>query len=306
MDTNTMLERIEESLLTALRMPTWAGCKDRARSALYLAQTLMATRQTFDEAEITAFAGELWTAANTCGYEQFKRAVRGAILSACAEAVERAQAAAKEEQQSREILALCDAVLNDAPAAPATAPAIAAIEYALEANEGIEFLRVWLHGQFDVIRDEWPDAPQSVYIAAPAPAEPEFNTPTIPLDEAMKYAAPAEPKGGQQAAHDQTDALTQLQYFVDAKRFDREVFPDQTAFGDWVVSRSRAILAAQPEQRAATLSDEQRSAVEAAILISEDIQAGRHDGAFLTDASVQALRALLSTLNGGKHDQSQR
>jgi hypothetical protein len=39
-------------------------------------------------------------------------------------------------------------------------------------------------------------------------------------------------------------ALDQLRKFVDAKRFDLEVFPDQMSFGDWVVSRSRAVLSA--------------------------------------------------------------
>lgn len=41
---------------------------------------------------------------------------------------------------------------------------VAAIEFALEAEEGIEFLRCWNQGDFDVIRKEWPEAPEAVYI----------------------------------------------------------------------------------------------------------------------------------------------
>lgn len=44
--------------------------------------------------------------------------------------------------------------------------AVAAIQFALETDEGLEFLRCWNHGDFDVIRREWPDAPESVFIGA--------------------------------------------------------------------------------------------------------------------------------------------
>lgn len=40
--------------------------------------------------------------------------------------------------------------------------AIAAIEYALRADEGLVFLECWLHGQFDIIRNEWSDAPDAI------------------------------------------------------------------------------------------------------------------------------------------------
>ena len=50
----------------------------------------------------------------------------------------------------------------------------AAIEFALEdaTGEGMAFLRCWLYGDFDVIRKEWPEAPESVYISAD-PLHPE-------------------------------------------------------------------------------------------------------------------------------------
>lgn len=38
-------------------------------------------------------------------------------------------------------------------------------------------------------------------------------------------------------------AVEQLRYFLKAKRFDRETFLDDSAFVDWVMSRSRALLA---------------------------------------------------------------
>lgn len=47
---------------------------------------------------------------------------------------------------------------------PSSGAACAAIEFALGAEEGLAFLHAWQHGDFDVIRREWPEAPQSVFI----------------------------------------------------------------------------------------------------------------------------------------------
>ena len=44
--------------------------------------------------------------------------------------------------------------------------AIAAIQFALDVDEGMEFLRCWIQGDFDVIRKEWPEAPEAVFIGA--------------------------------------------------------------------------------------------------------------------------------------------
>ena len=44
--------------------------------------------------------------------------------------------------------------------------AIEAMKYALRTDEGMEFLRCWMHGDFDAIRKEWPDAPKSVFVGA--------------------------------------------------------------------------------------------------------------------------------------------
>ena len=63
----------------------------------------------------------------------------------------------------------------------------AAIEFALEdaTGEGMAFLRCWLYGDFDVIRKEWPEAPESVYIGA---------DPLHPETVAMLAAAPEAPE----------------------------------------------------------------------------------------------------------------
>lgn len=44
--------------------------------------------------------------------------------------------------------------------------AIAAISFSLKTEEGLEFLRCWQHGDFDAIRKEWPEAPESVFVGA--------------------------------------------------------------------------------------------------------------------------------------------
>jgi|GEM_PF-5343863 hypothetical protein len=51
-------------------------------------------------------------------------------------------------------------------AEPPRSPAAAAIEFALEADEGFTFLRLWNEGCFDEIRAEWPEAPEAVFIGA--------------------------------------------------------------------------------------------------------------------------------------------
>lgn len=45
---------------------------------------------------------------------------------------------------------------------------VAAIEFALdpETECPMDFLRCWFHGDFDVIRREWPEAPEAVFIGA--------------------------------------------------------------------------------------------------------------------------------------------
>lgn len=45
-------------------------------------------------------------------------------------------------------------------------PAVAAIAFAIATEQGLDFLRLWNVGEFDAIRKEWPEAPQSVFIGA--------------------------------------------------------------------------------------------------------------------------------------------
>ena len=59
---------------------------------------------------------------------------------------------------------------------PCPNAACEAIEFALSVacEEPISFLRCWNEGDFDSIRDEWPEAPGGVFIGA----EPKLGTPT--------------------------------------------------------------------------------------------------------------------------------
>ncbi|RMX08129.1 hypothetical protein D8I35_03110 [Corticibacter populi] len=47
-----------------------------------------------------------------------------------------------------------------------TDAATEAIKYAVSIDSGIEYLRCWLHGEFEACRNEWPDAPISCYIGS--------------------------------------------------------------------------------------------------------------------------------------------
>jgi hypothetical protein len=44
--------------------------------------------------------------------------------------------------------------------------AVAAISYALDDDDGLTFLRLWFQGDFDVIRREWENVPDQVFIGA--------------------------------------------------------------------------------------------------------------------------------------------
>ncbi len=48
----------------------------------------------------------------------------------------------------------------------------AAIAFAIETEDGLDFLRHWNEGSFDICRGGWPDAPEDVYIGAD-PMHPE-------------------------------------------------------------------------------------------------------------------------------------
>lgn len=44
--------------------------------------------------------------------------------------------------------------------------AVAAIQFALETDDGMAFLSCWNEGDFDSIREEWPEAPEDIFIGA--------------------------------------------------------------------------------------------------------------------------------------------
>ena len=44
--------------------------------------------------------------------------------------------------------------------------AVAAIEFALQTDESMEFLRLWNEGGFDEIRENWTDVPNKVFVGA--------------------------------------------------------------------------------------------------------------------------------------------
>lgn len=43
-------------------------------------------------------------------------------------------------------------------------PAVVAIEFSLATDDGDAFLRLWLEGDWETIRKEWPDAPETVFV----------------------------------------------------------------------------------------------------------------------------------------------
>ncbi|AJY27769.1 ead/Ea22-like family protein [Burkholderia thailandensis 34] len=53
-----------------------------------------------------------------------------------------------------------------------TYASVAAIQYALDAEEGFEWLSLWNEGEFERCRRDWPDAPDDCYIGAD-PMHPE-------------------------------------------------------------------------------------------------------------------------------------
>lgn len=44
--------------------------------------------------------------------------------------------------------------------------AIEAMKFALQAPDGMEFLRLWMEGNFASIRKEWPNAPDAIFAGA--------------------------------------------------------------------------------------------------------------------------------------------
>jgi oligoribonuclease NrnB/cAMP/cGMP phosphodiesterase (DHH superfamily) len=74
-----------------------------------------------------------------------------------------------QNPEAAEWFAEAEAALTSLPLPPPD-PSTAAIAFALENatsdHDGMEFLRCWNEGDFDSIRDLWPDAPEEVFIGA--------------------------------------------------------------------------------------------------------------------------------------------
>lgn len=70
--------------------------------------------------------------------------------------------------------------------------AVAAIKFSLEAGDGLLFLHYWMHGDFDVIRKEWPDAPEDVFVDADTQYTPGMGLPRATVDAGLAHA----PKAG--------------------------------------------------------------------------------------------------------------
>ncbi|CAG9169911.1 helix-turn-helix domain-containing protein [Cupriavidus pinatubonensis] len=56
--------------------------------------------------------------------------------------------------------------MSTASEQPDSSAAVAAIQFALTADEGMEYLRCWNQGEFDACRREWPEASSDCYIGA--------------------------------------------------------------------------------------------------------------------------------------------
>ncbi len=75
--------------------------------------------------------------------------------------------------------------INQLPAEPvATDPAVAAIQFALEPDsDGLLFLRLWNEGEFDLLRENWPEAPEAIYMGADPLLEVSAQRPAVASDE---------------------------------------------------------------------------------------------------------------------------
>lgn len=65
-------------------------------------------------------------------------------------------------------------------------PAVAAIQFALETDsDGLHFLSLWNEGEFDLLRREWPEAPEAIYIGADPLLEVPAQPPAVAVPSAV-------------------------------------------------------------------------------------------------------------------------
>ena len=56
--------------------------------------------------------------------------------------------------------------LAEAPPKEDYSASVAAIKFAVDADDGMQWLRNWNEGEFEICRREWPEAPDECYIGA--------------------------------------------------------------------------------------------------------------------------------------------
>ncbi|USD58826.1 hypothetical protein J4N45_09825 [Vibrio sp. SCSIO 43140] len=102
--------------------------------------------------------------------------------------------------------------------------AVAAIEFALETEDGMNFLRLWNEGEFDVLRDEWPEAPEAIYIGADPLYEGHLNSEDDASLEANTIVSDADRQAFKSSDGDETVKGIAAQYYsIDAlKRANEE------------------------------------------------------------------------------------
>lgn len=122
-----------------------------------------------------------------------------------------------------------------------------------------------VHGEFYPCKPDIFEATYEVASAAPAEGPEAFPEESVAFEKwfntkrehahgwSPRYAAiegwkahsalATTPTMSEAALGARNKAVEQLRYFLKAKRFDRETFLDDSAFVDWVMSRSRALLA---------------------------------------------------------------
>lgn len=108
---------------------------------------------------------------NVKGSQAVERAVKPDDIDAVADAIRAASSVGVSFASAQRLaVAAIDTLIargNHGGTEPEAAnPAVAAIAYALDAFEGLYFLRVWMYGNFDACRKIWPDAPEACYVGA--------------------------------------------------------------------------------------------------------------------------------------------
>jgi hypothetical protein len=347
MKTNDRLLDIEAAIIAAIKSDTWAGTRDRARTALFMLQA-MVILQRKEAAAAPAVAPTLWEAFEM-GFS-LRSSMLGHVLTArdvgrlttCDfwhEALQGmgektdlhaglsfGEAIAKLKQEVKRRL---DGLV--AAPAPAVAPPDEEIEDATLSYEAeravfnslmrwhlVRMLQAWRYGgdlnEAGMAAFEWArtnNVGQDAFKAS---------------ERAAKIAAPApaEPKGEQQAIADKPQDAAVYQSI--ANNYTRDLNPEQQATNerDWhaeawrvfgyrmlgsdnhdaIAKHLKAIYDALPgegnislivgEQRAATLSEEQRDALRAAINVFDEMR-----GPYGNYQHGRALHALLAAHNGG-------